>query len=201
MFGCPCQFNSTKLSGYDTDKAGKISRIFQQTGKKVFTLGKIEFWTFLGNFLYLYHIIFYLRIGSINTLTPIPPNVNNVISTQTDNHKYRKKSALFTKICLKFWNSKFNILCKIASTFLIKCHKISSRNRVHDICLTPKSYHNHLINDTQSGQISQKQDDVNHVPKCMSWHKAIVVITGRAHCFHVCIYIYIYIIPSCSEFQ
>ena len=43
MFGCPCQFNSTKLSGYDTDKAGKISRIFQQTGKKVFTLGKIEF--------------------------------------------------------------------------------------------------------------------------------------------------------------
>ena len=25
---------------------------------------------------------------------------------------------------------------------------------------------------------------VYNVPKCMSYHKAIVVITGRAHCFH-----------------
>ena len=30
---------------------------------------------------------------------------------------------------------------------------------------------------------------VHHVPKCMSCHKAIVVITGRAHCFHDCKYI------------
>ena len=30
---------------------------------------------------------------------------------------------------------------------------------------------------------------VHHVPKCMSCHKAIVVITGRAHCFHDCMYI------------
>ena len=30
---------------------------------------------------------------------------------------------------------------------------------------------------------------VHHVPKCMSCHKAIVVITGRAHCFHGYIYI------------
>ena len=33
---------------------------------------------------------------------------------------------------------------------------------------------------------------VHHVPKCMIFHKAIVVITGRGHCFHDCIYIYIY---------
>ena len=26
---------------------------------------------------------------------------------------------------------------------------------------------------------------VHHVPKCMSCHKAIVVITGRAYCFHI----------------
>ena len=32
---------------------------------------------------------------------------------------------------------------------------------------------------------------VHHVPKCMSCHKAIVVITGRAHCFHDYIIIYI----------
>ena len=30
---------------------------------------------------------------------------------------------------------------------------------------------------------------VHHVPKCMSWHKPILVITGRTHCFHDCIYI------------
>ena len=28
-----------------------------------------------------------------------------------------------------------------------------------------------------------------HVPKCMSCHKAIVVITEKAHCFHDYIYI------------
>ena len=30
----------------------------------------------------------------------------------------------------------------------------------------------------------QQSVTVHHVPKCMSCHKAIVVITGRAHCFH-----------------
>ena len=30
---------------------------------------------------------------------------------------------------------------------------------------------------------------VYHVPKCMSCHKAIVVISGREHCFRDCIYI------------
>ena len=32
-------------------------------------------------------------------------------------------------------------------------------------------------------------ETVHHVPKCMSFQKAIVVITGRAHCFHDYIYI------------
>ena len=30
---------------------------------------------------------------------------------------------------------------------------------------------------------------VHHVPKCMSCHKAVMVITRRAHCFHDCTYI------------
>ena len=30
---------------------------------------------------------------------------------------------------------------------------------------------------------------VHHVPKCMNYHKAIVVTTRRAYCFHDCIYI------------
>ena len=46
--------------------------------------------------------------------------------------------------------------------------------------------------------------DVHHVPKCMSYHKTIVVITRRAHCIYIIyiilyicifnIYVYIYII-------
>ena len=76
-----------------------------------------------------------------------------------------------------------------------------------------------MIHETQSVQISQQQDERNihvivktmcppvttpmaHVPRCMSYHKAIVVITGKAHCLHdniyvytdIYIYIYIYII-------
>ena len=85
-----------------------------------------------------------------------------------------------------------------------------------------------MIHNTQSAQISQKQDgrDIYAIMKticppgyhhngfvvthalghdvrahnrkssaqCMSCHKAIVVITGRAHCFHDCIYIFIYIL-------
>ena len=35
--------------------------------------------------------------------------------------------------------------------------------------------------------------DVHHVPKCMSYHKAIVVITRRAHYFHDCIWMYKFI--------
>ena len=35
---------------------------------------------------------------------------------------------------------------------------------------------------------------VHHVPKCMSCHKAIVVITGRAHCFYDNIYIMLIVI-------
>ena len=42
---------------------------------------------------------------------------------------------------------------------------------------------------------------VHHVPKCMSCCRAILVITGRAHCFHDCVYtynMYIYLLhPSC----
>ena len=33
--------------------------------------------------------------------------------------------------------------------------------------------------------------NIHHVPKCMSCHKAIVVINGKAHCFHDNIYIMI----------
>ena len=43
---------------------------------------------------------------------------------------------------------------------------------------------------------------IYNAPKCMSCHKAIVVITGRAHCFHDYMYIYIiYIYNEVRVFQ
>ena len=48
--------------------------------------------------------------------------------------------------------------------------------------MCPPGYHH-------NGFVATHAHDVHHVPKCMSCHKAIVVITGRAHCFHDYIYI------------
>ena len=66
-----------------------------------------------------------------------------------------------------------------------------------------------MIHDTQSAQISQKQGGRNiyvimcNCTSCTQVHEAIVVITGRVHCFlvfmityiyiYICTYIYIYI--------
>ena len=47
--------------------------------------------------------------------------------------------------------------------------------------MCPPGYHHNGIVATH---------DVHHVAKCMSCHNAIVVMTGREHCFHDCIYIY-----------
>ena len=58
--------------------------------------------------------------------------------------------------------------------------------------MCPPSYHHngfvatHALGHMMYGYI---MITVHHVPKCMSCHKAIVVITGRAHCFHDFIYI------------
>ena len=48
----------------------------------------------------------------------------------------------------------------------------------------PGYHHNGFVATHALGHMT-----VHHVPKCMSCHKAIVVITGRAHCFHDYIYI------------
>ena len=55
----------------------------------------------------------------------------------------------------------------------------------------PGYHHNGFVATHALGHMMYGHDvhDVHHVPKCMSWHKAIVVITGRAHCFHDYIYI------------
>ena len=46
----------------------------------------------------------------------------------------------------------------------------------------PPGYHNNGFAATHT--LGHMMYSVNHVPKCVSCHKAIVVITGRAHCFH-----------------
>ena len=42
----------------------------------------------------------------------------------------------------------------------------------------PGYHHNGFVATHALGHIT-----IHHVPKCMSCHKAIVVITGKAHCF------------------
>ena len=49
----------------------------------------------------------------------------------------------------------------------------------------PGYHHNGFVATHALGHINV----YHHVPKCMSSHKATVVITGRAHCFHDYIYI------------
>ena len=46
-----------------------------------------------------------------------------------------------------------------------------------------------LIMKTKKNVPSRLSSQWLHVSKCMSCHKAIVVITGMAHCFHDNIYI------------
>ena len=53
----------------------------------------------------------------------------------------------------------------------------------------PPCYHNGYAANHPRGHMMYGCNIVHHVPKRMSFHKAIVVITGRAHCFHDCIYI------------
>ena len=50
------------------------------------------------------------------------------------------------------------------------------------------SYHNGYVANHALGHMMYGCNIVHHVPKCMSCHKAILVITGRAHCFHDCIH-------------
>ena len=56
--------------------------------------------------------------------------------------------------------------------------------------MCPPGYHdNSCVGNHALGHMMYACNIVYHVPKCMSYHKSIVVITGRAHCFHDCIYI------------
>ena len=55
------------------------------------------------------------------------------------------------------------------------------------------NHENNVITTMGLWQLMHLGITVRHVPKCMSCHKAIVVITGRAHCFHVSMITYIHI--------
>ena len=55
--------------------------------------------------------------------------------------------------------------------------------------MCPPGYHHNGFVATHALGHMMYSLTVHHVPKCMSCHKAIVVITGRAHCFHDYIYI------------
>ena len=60
--------------------------------------------------------------------------------------------------------------------------------------MCPPGYHHngfvatHALGHMMYGSFF-RNPTIHHVPKCMSCHKVIVVITGRVHCFHDYIYI------------
>ena len=51
----------------------------------------------------------------------------------------------------------------------------------------PGFHHNGFVATHALGNVMYPT--VHYVPNCMSCHKAIAVITERAHCSHYCIYI------------
>ena len=55
--------------------------------------------------------------------------------------------------------------------------------------MCPPGYHNGYVANHARGHMMYSCNIVHHEPKCLSCHKSIVVITGRAHCFYDCIYI------------
>ena len=56
--------------------------------------------------------------------------------------------------------------------------------------MCPPSHHQNVFVATHGlGLMVYGYVPVHHVPQFPSFHKAIVVITGRAHCFHDCIYV------------
>ena len=53
----------------------------------------------------------------------------------------------------------------------------------------PRGYHNGSVANYALGHMMYGCNIVHYMRKCMSCQKAIVVITGRTHCFHDCIHI------------
>ena len=55
--------------------------------------------------------------------------------------------------------------------------------------MCPDGYHNGSVTNYALGYTMYGCNIVHHVSKCMSYQKAIVMITERAHCFNDCMYI------------
>ena len=55
--------------------------------------------------------------------------------------------------------------------------------------MCPPDHHNGYVANYALGHIMYGCNIIHYVPMCMSCHKAILVITASAHCFHDCIYI------------
>ena len=77
------------------------------------------------------------------------------------------------------------VFCRYSVNYMIECTLlIFSNNNLYIITIYILLLHIYYIYILYT---------VHHVLKCMSCHKAIVVITGRAHWFHDYIYIFIHI--------
>ena len=90
-----------------------------------------------------------------------------------------------TRRVLKSHKSKMGVSIYVCNVYIYAIMK----------AMCPLSYHHKGFVVTQrvlnklSKERNRRSVTIHQVPKCISWHKAIVVITGRAHCFHDCIHI------------
>ena len=97
-------------------------------------------------------------------------------------------SILYTE-CIGSKAYTFMYTCIFLFTY-VSSHKWSRTHRVQD---KYNIYHENNVPSTPGchhyGQEYMMYSHDLHVPKCMSCHKAIVVIMRRVHCFHDYIYI------------
>ena len=98
---------------------------------------------------------------------------------------------LFGSHCL-WWKPKTYVYTyDISSHEWFRTHKLckSHRGNIYAIMKTmhPPGYH-HSGFEAARALTHMMYGWLHHVLKRMSYHKIIVVITGRVHCFHNCIY-------------
>ena len=65
-----------------------------------------------------------------------------------------------------------------------ECSNLTEARWVQYVCNHENNVPSRLSPQWLCGNSCTWAHDVHHVPKCMSCHKSIVVITGEAHCFH-----------------
>ena len=108
-------------------------------------------------------------LPKLNSPTAPPRNVN------------KKNKVTKTKICTEKTLNRNSLRIECNIYIYIYMQLLKQR--------APPSYHNDFVTNHALGHMMYDYNIVHLMPKCMSCHKVIVVITGRGYCFHDCIFI------------